>query len=120
MNNIYSQNEPNGFTYYSTNPQGEKFYYKIESQNDEVIELWIYSDRLINSVNKKSKKTIKSPNGHQVVFAKIYCLKNVYDLLETVVYDKKGNIIVETSQDKYGAKIFPDSSIENLKNKVCN
>lgn len=108
-----------GFTYYDTNPKGEKFYYKIESSTDSYVELWILNDKLKTQLDKKTKKSINVNFGSQIVLTKIYCSTKTYDLLDTVVYDVEGNPQINTSQNLFSQKIFPNSAMEGLLKLVC-
>lgn len=108
-----------GFTYYDTNPIGEKFFYKVESYTDSYVEVWILNNKLKKQIDRKTKKSIKVNFGKQIVLTKIYCSSKTYDLLDTVVYDAEGNTQINTSQNIFSQKIFPNSAMEGLHKLIC-
>lgn len=116
----FSQTDEEGYEYISIDPQGQKWYIKIDKINDGKIDLWVKNTRLKKTlINKNSKKTKTVYVGYQLSFISLNCEQKTYNSTDYIIYDKNGNVLESGDQFIYGKRIFPNSFIDDVRNKIC-
>ena len=116
----FSQTDEEGYEYISIDPQGQKWSIKIDKIDNGKIDLWVKNTRLKKIlINKNSKKRKTVNVGFQLSFISLNCEQKTYDSTDYIIYDKNGNVVESGDQFIYEKKIFPNSFIDNVRNKIC-
>jgi hypothetical protein len=116
----FSQTDEEGYEYISIDPQGQKWSIKIDKIDNGKIDLWVKNTRLKKIlINKNSKKRKTVNVGFQLSFISLNCEQKTYDSTDYIIYDKNGNVVESGDQFIYEKRIFPNSFIDNVRNKIC-
>lgn len=98
---------------------GSEYYVYIEKVNYDSKDIWVKNPIPVKSVKNKKGKLIKSGGGYTLAFMKVNCSDREYDLIQTIAYDKNGNVKENYENDSYGNKVIPGSIMSGIFEYVC-
>ncbi len=116
---LYSQQE--GFQYATTDKKGIDYYYKLERNNLYGMsqKVWIKYAAESKQVKNKKGKLINSGGGKVLTLFDISCQYNTYQILNTIKYNKKGEVIWSNNIPSTTENVVPGSLIEGIYEVIC-
>ena len=118
---------------YNEDKDGAVYYYDKDSVKREsgIVEIWDVIK--YSGINEDWKNWVDSciniskpdsnPNCNLLSTVKILneinCKNNTYRLLSAILYDENGKLLEMSSKQTEIKKIYPNTMIEELKNRVC-
>lgn len=116
----FSQSDED-FSYATSSKDGIDYFVYIEkTEYDGSKSIWVKSTKPIKTIKNKKGKTVKTGGGKTLTFMKIDCSERTFDILETIEYDKSGNVVKSYNDYSYGNRIVPGSIMTGIHGYVCD
>ena len=116
-NETYDFIDSKGYKYFCTTSKNDYCYYLIDV-NEKVWMKQILASK--QQKNTKTGKTQKIKGGEILNLFVFDCNNKTFDVLMTIKYDNKGNIISNDNLHENALEIIPGTIIEELYGIICN
>lgn len=118
----YLHSQQNVFQYATTDKKGVDYYYKLEGNSLYGIsqKVWIKYTAESKQVKNKKGKLISSGGGKVLTLFDISCQNNTYQILNTIKYNKHGEVIWSNNIPSSIENVVPDSLMEGIYETICS
>lgn len=116
---LYSQQD--GFQYAATDNKGVDYYLKLEGDNLYGLsqKVWIKHIDESKQIKSKKGKLISTDRGKVLTLFNISCQYNTYQILNTIKYNKNGDVIWSNNIPSSTENVVPGSVMEGIYEAIC-
>ncbi|AZA87550.1 hypothetical protein EG349_12480 [Chryseobacterium shandongense] len=116
---LYSQQ--GGFQYATTDNKGVDYYFKLEGSNLYGLsqKVWIKYTAESRKIKNKKGKLINSGGGKVLTLFDISCQYNTYQILNTIKYNKNGDVIWSNNIPSSTENVVAGSVMEGIYEAIC-
>ncbi|MDR6406109.1 MULTISPECIES: surface-adhesin E family protein [Chryseobacterium] len=116
---LYSQQD--GFQYATTDNKGVDYYLKLEGNNLYGLSQKVWVKHIAESKQIKSKKgkLISTGGGKVLTLFDISCQYSTYQILNTIKYNKNGDVIWSNNIPSSTENLVPGSVMQGIYEAIC-